>query len=91
MSEISGLFSRNVLERPHTDEELDHIIQDLHQQRREQAEHEFPVPPREGRIAEYRGRGQSVAVKALTQLRAKGVVARCSFSALEEQERRMCI
>ena len=89
MSEISGLFSRNVLERPHTDEKLAHIIQDLHQQRREQAEHEFPVPPREGQIAESHG-PVSIAVKALTQLRAKGVVARCSFSALEEQERRMC-
>ena len=29
MSEISELFSRNVLERPHTDEELERIIAHL--------------------------------------------------------------
>jgi hypothetical protein len=40
MSEISELFSRNVLERPHTDAEIDQIIEFLRQQRREQAERE---------------------------------------------------
>jgi len=40
MSEIAELFSRNVLEQPHTDAELDQIIEYLRQQRREQAERE---------------------------------------------------
>jgi hypothetical protein len=40
MSEIAELFSRNVLEKPHTDEELNLIIEYLRQQRREQAERE---------------------------------------------------
>ena len=37
MSEISELFSRNVLERPQTDEGLDQLIEHLRRQRREQA------------------------------------------------------
>jgi hypothetical protein len=49
MSEISELFSRNVLERPHTDDELNQIIEYLRQQRREQAEREAQgLRPRKG-------------------------------------------
>jgi hypothetical protein len=41
MSEsVAELFSRNALERLHTDAEIDQIIEYLRQQRREQAERE---------------------------------------------------
>lgn len=35
---VAELFSRNVLERPHTNAEVDQIIEYLRQQRREQAD-----------------------------------------------------
>jgi len=53
MSEISELFSRNVLERPHTDEELERIIAHLREQRKAAAERIAQgLPPQRPKTAE---------------------------------------
>jgi hypothetical protein len=44
MSEISELFSRNPWEKPHTDEELDRIIEYLRRLRREWANADASCP-----------------------------------------------
>ena len=66
MSEISELFSRNVLERPHTDAEIDQTIEYLRQQRREQAEREARglAPRKPIKASQVEERERKAALKA---------------------------
>ena len=63
---VAELFSRNVLERPHTDAEIDQIIEYLRQQRREQAEREAKglAPRKPVKAAQVEERERKAALKA---------------------------
>jgi hypothetical protein len=63
---ISDLFNQDVLEKPHTEEELNRIIEYLRQQKREQAEREAKGlrPHRPLLAAQVEARERKAALKA---------------------------
>jgi hypothetical protein len=66
MSEIAEIFSRNILEEPHTEEELDQIIDYMRRRCIEQAQRKAKglAPRKPAKIAQVEARERKAKLKA---------------------------